>query len=441
MGSAAPTETVCCILWASRKPKRKSCLRRMRPAMQYGAFPIFWEANFAQSVEGWFEELRATIDGENRNYLLNVNEVEYLEHVVSPFRIDPVAVDCDHPEASIEERMIPADRFPHQGFAVEPGQAYKKQVVTYHIPFSGDERLLRLAPSPRLMDTYEVYVKDGAICFDIVDFYSDPERIKNEAKRIIDLVRTQSTYLEKNIADYSAGLPVRAKQFFDARRAQVRKQMGVLEALGVPLKKASSVPRTFAVPVARKKIAIPKPAASTAPYKAEPALDESMYQEILLAIHETGRVFERLPSTYADKGEETLRDHLILQLEPRFEGSTTGETFNKAGKTDILIRCEKKNVFVAECKFWRGQKQHFETIDQILSYLTWRDSKTAIIYFVDTKDVSTAIRSIEENTPQHPCFMAFKGLKEGSWFSYEFHLSGDPGRPLQLAILCFHIPK
>lgn len=57
-------------------------------------------------------------------------------------------------------------------------------------------------------------------------------------------------------------------------------------------------------------------------------------------------MFERLPSTYAGKDEETLRDHLILNLEPRFQIGTTGETFNKSGKTDILMRHEGKNIFV-----------------------------------------------------------------------------------------------
>ena len=159
-----------------------------------------------------------------------------------------------------------------------------------------------------------------------------------------------------------------------------------------------------------KRIPAPKVPVSGEPYKREWALDESIYQEILRVIHDTGRVFERLPSTYAAKDEETLRDHLILQLEPHFEwSSTTGETFNKAGKTDILVRYEKQIVFVAECKFWRGPKQHFETIDQILRYLTWRESKTAIVYFVDTKAISAPLKAIEDSTSEHPCFVAFKG--------------------------------
>lgn len=40
-----------------------------------------------------------------------------------------------------------------------------------------------------------------------------------------------------------------------------------------------------------------------------------------------------------------------MQLTAHFEwASTTGETFNKAGKTDFLISYENTNVFVAECK-------------------------------------------------------------------------------------------
>ena len=130
-----------------------------------------------------------------------------------------------------------------------------------------------------------------------------------------------------------------------------------------------------------------------------------------------------------------------MQLTPHFEwASTTGETFNKAGKTDILLRYENTNVFVAECKVWKGAKAHHDTIDQLLRYLTWRDSKTAIVYFVPTKDIAAPLKAIEESTHSHACFAATKGRQDASWFHYEFHLPGDPASIIQLAILCFHLP-
>ncbi len=93
------------------------------------------------------------------------------------------------------------------------------------------------------------------------------------------------------------------------------------------------------------------------------------------------------------KDEETLRDLLLMVLSPHFQ-SVSGETFNKTGKTDILIRHEGKNLFVAECAIWKGSNQFLGKIDQLLSYLTWRDSKTALICFVRNKDVANVLNTI-----------------------------------------------
>lgn len=129
-----------------------------------------------------------------------------------------------------------------------------------------------------------------------------------------------------------------------------------------------------------------------------------------------------------------------MVLSPHFE-SVTGETFNKQGKTDILIRHEGKNVFVAECKFWRGSKQHIETIDQVLSYLTWRDSKAAVLYFVKNKNLDPVLRQVVEETPKHSAFIEHKGTPTEGWFDYRFHFLKDETRNVYLAILCFHFPE
>lgn len=403
---------------------------------------IFAENRFDDVARARIVQMRKKIHDESPDYLLNVNQEEYLNHLVSDFEIEPLVMDFDGLFVDTAEKRIRAERFPGGGFdfAVERGESYIKQAIIFHIPFSGDQGLLNLAPNPFLMNSHEVEVRDGCVCFEIVDFYGNPEAIKRDQERILGLIRTQHASLTKNVADYNASLRTQAKALLDERRGQLQSQNQVVAALGLPIKKAGRVPSTFAVPTVRKKV-MERPEVRTRSGPPEPTVEQAVYEEILKTIHDTGRVFERLPGTYADKDEETLRDHVILQLEPRFEGSTTGETFNKSGKTDILIRHEKRNVFVAECKFWHGEKKHHEAIDQILSYLTWRDSKTALVYFVRTKEMIPILRTIEESTPKHPCFTKLKGKREDSWFSHEFHLPGDPERVLQLAILCFHLPK
>jgi len=93
------------------------------------------------------------------------------------------------------------------------------------------------------------------------------------------------------------------------------------------------------------------------------------YQHILNVMDNMTKVMERSPHTFETMQEEDIRQHFLVQLNGQYEGQATGETFNFQGKTDILIRSEGRNIFIAECKFWKGPKGFSETVDQLLSYL------------------------------------------------------------------------
>ena len=101
-----------------------------------------------------------------------------------------------------------------------------------------------------------------------------------------------------------------------------------------------------------------------------PALSHSDYEEILRIMKNMALVMERSPRAFADMEEEMLRWHFLVQLNGAYEGQATGETFNFKGKTDVLIRVDDRNVFIAECKFWKGEKAFLETIDQLVVSIT-----------------------------------------------------------------------
>jgi len=165
------------------------------------------------------------------------------------------------------------------------------------------------------------------------------------------------------------------------------------------------------------------------------------YDKILQVIHDTGKEFERHPVTYRDENEEDLRNHLLSPLESLFKGSATGETINNKGKTDILIRHENINVFIAECKCWRGRKYYLDAITQLLGYLTWRDTEAAVVIFVRKKDILSVLQIIEEETPNHSNYLRFVDKREESWFNYRFHIMDNPNREIKLSVLLFHIPS
>ncbi|GMV83417.1 MAG: hypothetical protein AMXMBFR7_46010 [Planctomycetota bacterium] len=401
---------------------------------------LFFEGELRVLLEKSAVKLKHEIDTEPEGKLLGVNEPDYIRYLVAKYRIEPLAFDWNAKTTSTREELIEAGRFPFN-FGVTRGGNYPKQVITIHIPFSGDERLLALRASTFTMSSVDVEFRAGEICFDIINWQNDAALILKEANQTIDHIKSLVEYTNRDVVSYNSGLEGNARAHFAGRKSELLKRSSVLMQLGIPIKRSSSVPHAFTIPLEKKPALVSKPPTSTSAYSPEPTLDNTTYHQILTVCRDLGREMERHPSLFADKGEEALRDCFILMLSPHFQGGVTGETFNKQGKTDILIRYDGKNAFIAECKFWGGGKQHSATIDQILSYLTWRDSKAAILYFVRNLNLDPVFAQIKGSTPGHSSFAEHIGNPEDGWFNYRLYLPNDKTRNVYLAILCFHFPQ
>jgi len=412
--------------WAARQPT--TMVSQGPPkSMPNQSLRLFSGRHFSEVEQIQITQLEIRVKAEDEDFVLNVNEDEYIAHLVSEFSIDPLEFNFDSAHATDEEKLIPAERFPPMSF-VSHGRSYPKQVFTFHIPFFGAVGLLNVAPNPSLSANPLVTVNTDTkiVSFEAVRFTDSMDQVNSTYDAFVRDAKIQLQNLKSNVDGFHSDLRTRARQIFDKRKAELKKKAELRAALRVPIRR-NAAPSTFAVPVRSPKRIVPRPTVAGEAYRIDPTLDATLYQEILQLLHDFGKQLERLPDTYKNKDEETLRDHFLLVLQPHFglDGSATGETFNAAGKTDILIRYQNQNLFVAEFKFWRGQKQHLDTIDQLLSYLTWRDSKTAIVYFVDGKEIVPPLKAIEDHTPEHPCYVALQHRNEQSWFIYEFNLRGD----------------
>jgi len=138
--------------------------------------------------------------------------------------------------------------------------------------------------------------------------------------------------------------------------------------------------------------------------------------------------------------EEDLRQHFLVQLNGHYEGQATGETFNFDGKTDILIRAEGKNIFVAECKFWRGPESLHDALDQVLGYASWRDTKTALIVFNRQKNFTDVLAKIPEVVKAHLNFKRQEKFESESSFRFILHHRDDKNRELILTVVAFEVP-
>jgi hypothetical protein len=406
-----------------------------------GEFKIFAESNLNDYFMSNNGILQKHIEQEKDNYILNVNEYEYKQFLNNKFTIMKPELYFEGTCISDYEKPIPAEYFP-PGYIVYSGKSYPKQVIVYHIPISGNIEVLKFRPNTFSHNLLKVFIEERCLCFEIINFNNNPEDIKTKAQSSINFIKNMLDNLIRDIDSYNSSLQISIDNLFFGRKQNILNKNNFLSSLEVPIKVSSNMPGTYAIPtLPLPKIIINKPIVTEIGYKPDPSLDQTIYQQILQIIFDVGKTFERLPSTYMNKTEEEIRDLFLLYLAPRFEGSATGETFNKTGKTDILIRYQNSNAFIAECKFWNGKTNYLKTITQLLGYLTWRDSKAAVIVFVKNKDFSSVIQTVENVTSEHSNYLRYNKKVYESWINYTFHINGDRNREVKLAVILLHVPN
>jgi len=288
----------------------------------------------------------------------------------------------------------------------------------------------------------EIEIGHDEIVFSVrfPDDSADPDRLRSDVERIVKSLADAVGYLKRDADNHNNSAPNTIRQALERKRKLAQSSTGAVAALGIPVKRREAEP-TFTVPAKRRENPAKRPSVATGKYEPEPVLDEKEYQHILEVLKSMSLVIERNPSSFAVLDEEAIRDHFLLQLNGHYEGSARGETFNASGKTDILIRVENKNVFIAECKFWRGPKAFDEAIDQTLGHLTWRDSKCALLVFNKTKD-STAVRqkmhAVMSARSQHRKTV-FHGSDGDS--RYVFVKDSDPGKEITITTQLYDMPS
>jgi len=166
-----------------------------------------------------------------------------------------------------------------------------------------------------------------------------------------------------------------------------------------------------------------------------------IYKDILRIFREYGRDLETKPRVFIGQTEEGLRDHFLTNLTGRYAKTTaTGETFNKSGKTDILLKDHfGNNLFIAECKRWSGASEFQTAINQLFdNYISWRDTNLALLFFVSNKDFSNVLSQVEDEARKHPYFIQFTGRNNETNFSFIFRQKDDVQKQVLLEIMLFH---
>jgi hypothetical protein len=366
------------------------------------------------------------------------------ESLLAAFRVEPLVLLRE--DSRVEEARE-ASVLGRGGLVSSRARAGSFQTgygTTVHVPFDGDPELLLLSV-PGASGAPPV----GFIESDGLDFRFEWQK---DHDPLIDqqmdgaLSSIESPYLERQaeeIESFNNSLDTQVVEAAIARRDGHLQAQQYLAGLQIPVYRREGAPETFAAPGIERRPApaLPEQGPGRPP---EPILVDEFYEHIVHVIAAMARAMERAPGDYATWEEEKLRDALLVILNTHYTGGATGETFNRGGKVDILVRVADRNVFVGECKWWKGAKSFAgadagdSALDQLLSYTTWRDAKLALAIFVENKELEGVICSAQAKLEERSDVSSVRRL-DGGHLRAKVRLPA--GGEADLAVVFVHTPE
>jgi hypothetical protein len=392
----------------------------------------FSRTNMFSILQMQRESADKTINGFNPDALLNTPTDDLVKKIVDMYKLDVPVLLRD--EARMEEpREITIS-------VQDYGRTIQQQgtILILHAPFTGDAGMFWVQPTSYDSAPPSGNLNGQEMVLKMRGTNLNSDAVAKHFNSVLDDFERYLNWQRPNADNFLTELKDRARAEIESRKARLLADRNMVASLPFKIR-ARGGAQTYVAPLKRTPIRVQRTATS-GPFKPEPTLAESDYQHILKVIEGMTKTMERNPSTFTKLDEEALRDMWLVPLNGHFEGAATGETFNAAGKTDIIIRVEDRNIFIGECKIWRGPKYLTEAIDQLLSYLTWRDTKTAIIIFNRNKGLSAVLASAQETVNAHPHRKHGPEVEGETRFRYVFGNPADPSREVVVTILVFDIP-
>jgi len=381
------------------------------------------------------------IDSVDVNRLLNTSTDDLVDYFVGEHEVKPIRILNDQTYVDQTEVKIDVSQDGSRAIFDRSRPFYLDGTrITFYVPYEGDGNLFFCHPSSYDYNPPRALVNQSEIQFKYDRPDHDAEKVRSEFDSDLGKLKRYLNWVEKDVVQFNKQFIQHIRERIEWRKEKVLKDRGLVSALGFPMKKRTNAPSTYVASVSRKQIK-PIPPATTEPFTPELTLEMGEYEQILSIISNMVLVMERSPNAFRDMKEEDLRQHFLVQLNGQYEGQATGETFNYQGKTDILIRVNDRNIFIAECKFWKGEKAFLETLDQLLGYTSWRDTKTAVLIFNRNKNFGEVVNAIPDAVKKHPNYKRDLPLSSETNSRSVFHQVDDPNRELIITVMAFNIPS
>ena len=401
----------------------------------------FRDYDLRQVIANQWSAVNKKIDAMSNEEIM-ANDLDVLaENIYQEFFIEPVTIfEEDFSKRSIKQGKI--QKYIDPFFRDYSGREYVEVdgvIAEFYFPYTGDSVLFKCRASTFSMGVYpEIAVNKTTVSFRIERSLSEMNNAKAKDNLLGSLdhalkeIRDGLSYANNDVTAFNHSLKQQVMKWLEEKKKKVEAYFNIASMLEVPIEKKEYA-QTH-IPLKRNIVPVSKHYESSNYY----GILDGDYNDILNSIKHTGSTYERTPSSYKTLHEQDLRNTLLAALNATYKGDATGETFRNKGKTDICIERENRAAFVAECKMWTGQKEVGKAIDQLDGYLTWRDCKTALIYFVRRKEFVKTLESAEA------ALRAYVGMRnvaalDKNEFECLLLSKTNPGQQIKMRVMLFNL--
>ena len=401
----------------------------------------FREYDLSKVIANQWAAVNKKIDTMSNEEIM-ANDLDVLaENIYQEYFIEPVTIfEEDFSKRSIKQGKI--QKYIDPFFRDYSDREYVEVdgvIAEFYFPYTGESDLFKCRASTFSMGVYpEITVNKTTVSFRIERSLSEMNNEKakdsllGSLEQALKEIRDGLSYANNDVTAFNNSLKQQAMKWLEEKKKKVEAYFSIATMLEVPIEKKEYA-QTH-IPLKRHIVPVAKHYETSNYY----GILDGDYKDILDSIKHTGSTYERTPSSYKTLHEEDLRNTLLAALNATYKGDATGETFRNRGKTDICIERDNRAAFVAECKMWTGQKEVGNAIDQLDGYLTWRDCKTALIYFVRRKDFLKTLESAEA------ALRAYDGMRnvmalDKNEFECLFLSKANPGQQIKMRVMLFNL--
>jgi hypothetical protein len=78
-----------------------------------------------------------------------------------------------------------------------------------------------------------------------------------------------------------------------------------------------------------------------------------------------------------------------------------------------------------------------EALEQLFSYLVWRDTKAAVLLFIRNVDITAVIEKAIDRIKQHPYYKRTRPTPDDDQYEFTMHAKDDVDKEIHLTLIPF----